>query len=86
MGAIGGSTAKRHRLFSNSRRILSEVDRVAGYLSRADMRMLPGDPLVRKYVDQNGIRRHAGIPGKLKASQQFVSKKTCVSFLVFQDL
>ncbi|CAL1161713.1 unnamed protein product [Cladocopium goreaui] len=71
MGAIGGSTAKRHRLFSNSKRILSEVDRVAGYLSRADMRMLPGDPLVRKYVDQNGIRRHAGIPGKLKASQHY---------------
>ena len=86
MGAIGGSTAKRHRLYSNSRWILSEVERVAGYLSRADMRTLPGDPLVHKYVDQNGIRRHAGIPGKLKNSQQFVSKKYVEIFLLSQDL
>ena len=72
MGAIGGGTAKRHRLWSNCVSILNEVSNRAGYLSRADMLKLPGDALVRKYVDGNGIARHAGIPGKLKKSQSFV--------------
>ena len=73
MGAIGGNTAKRHRLWSNCITILNEVTRQAGYLSRDKMLQLPGEALVRKYVDANGIRRHAGIPGKLKQSQYFDS-------------
>jgi len=71
MGAIGGATAKRHRLWSNCKSLLMEVDRRAGYLSREDMLKLPGGPLVRHYIDQNGKKRHAGIPGKLRDSQHY---------------
>ena len=94
MGAIGGATAKRHRLWSNCKSILMEVDRRAGYLSREDMLKLPGGPLVRHYVDQNGKKRHAGIPGKLRDSQCLViiqhsmvlkisSRNGCWNFLWF---
>ena len=77
MGAIGGATAKRHRLWSNCKSILMEVDRRAGYLSRADMLNLPGGPLVRHYVDPSGRKRHAGIPGKLRDSQYLVIISMC---------
>ena len=69
MGAIGGITAKRHRLWSNSESILSGVMAAGGYMSRTDMLRLPGEPLVRKYTDGAGKLRHAGIPDKLKNSQ-----------------
>ena len=39
------------------------------------MLKLPGDALVRRYRDQQGKLRHAGIPGKLKDSQYSVSKE-----------
>ena len=78
MGAIGGTTAKRHRLWSNDQTILGEVSRAGGYLSRSDMLKLPGEPLVRKYVDARGIKRHAGIPDKLKNSQYWGSSKILV--------
>lgn len=88
MGAIGGATAKRHRLWSNCKSILMEVDRRAGYLSREDMLKLPGGPLVRHYIDQNGKKRHAGIPGKLRDSQYLVHYSTCIGAerLFLQDL
>ena len=57
MGAIGGPTAKRHRLWSNSKPLLDKVSNDAGYLSLDDMLKLPGGPLVRKYKDRNGILR-----------------------------
>ncbi len=69
MGAIGGPTAKRHRLWSNSKPLLDRVNSDAGYLSRDDMLKLPGGPLVKKYKDRNGVLRHAGVPDKLKNSQ-----------------
>ena len=82
MGAIGGTTAKRHRLWSNDQAILGEVSRIGGYLSRSDMLQLPGEPLVRKYVDARGIKRHAGIPDKLKNSQYLGSMKILVGVYV----
>ena len=44
-------------------------------MSRSSMLQLPGEPLVRKYVDARGVQRHAGIPDKLKNSQYSVSIK-----------
>lgn len=64
--------------------ILAGIHEVAGYLSKDDRLKLPGEPLVRKYRDGNGVWRHAGIPGKLKNSQYLVGKKvlTVWNFIV----
>ncbi len=69
MGAMGGPTPKRHRLWSNDRALLDGIVDAAGYLSAAARAALPGDSLVRIYYDHKGNRRHAGIPGRLRNSQ-----------------
>ncbi|CAK9097229.1 unnamed protein product [Durusdinium trenchii] len=48
MGAFQGPTAKRHRLWSNSRSLLQGIFQHGGYMSRAAMQALPGGPLVKK--------------------------------------
>ena len=48
---------------------LGEVFKAAGSMSREAMLQLKGEPLVRKYVDRNGVKRCVGLKDKLKASQ-----------------
>lgn len=69
MGAFQGPTAKRHRLWSNSRSLLQGIFQHGGYMSRAAMQALPGGPLVKKYKDKNGIARCTGLKEKLRQSQ-----------------
>ena len=69
MGAFQGPTAKRHRLWSNSSKLLGGIWQVGGYMSKEAMRALPGGPSVRKYTDRNGVARTVGLKDKLKASQ-----------------
>ena len=47
-------------------------------MSRADMAKLPGrdNPLVKKYLDKAGKRRHVGIAHRLKESQFLVCKQS----------
>ena len=69
MGAFRGPTAKRHRLWSNSAKLLSGIWRTGGQMSREALRSLPGGPLVKKYTDKHGVARTTGLKDKLKASQ-----------------
>lgn len=71
MGAFDGPTPKRHRLWSNSRKLLEGVWEVGGQMTREAMRSLPGGPLVKKYLDKNGVKRCVGLKDKLKSSQPF---------------
>ncbi len=38
-------------------------------MTKQAMAALPGGPLVKKYVDRNGVKRCVGLKEKLKASQ-----------------
>ena len=69
MGAMGGPTPKRHRLWSNDQGLINGIVEAAGFLSATARAALPGDSLVRIYYDHKGNRRHAGIPGRLRNSQ-----------------
>lgn len=76
MGAFQGQTPKRHRLWSNDFKLLEKVAEIGGSMSRADMAKLPGNdnPLVEKYLDKSGKKRHVGIAHRLKESQFLVCK------------
>ena len=70
MGKFNGPTAKRHRLWSNDPGLLEEIHARGGYLSKQERTALKGEPLTKIYTDSKGIKRFAGIPDKLKASQR----------------
>ena len=38
-------------------------------MTREAMRALPGEPLVKKYTDRQGVKRCVGLKEKLKSSQ-----------------
>lgn len=69
MGKFGGPTAKRHRIWSNDQNLLYAIHDEAGSMTKKEMAMLPGGPLVTKYQDRHGLQRCTGIKDKLKASQ-----------------
>ena len=73
MGAFDGPTAKRHRLWSNDKSLLEQIVSRGGTLTKAAMQSLPGKPLVKKYIDKAGRKRHVGIPDRLRQSQQLAS-------------
>ena len=72
MGAFEGPSAKRHRLWSNDRSFLMEIVAHGGYLPKEIMKNLPGKPLVKRYIDKQGKKRHVGIPETLRKSQLLV--------------
>ena len=69
MGAYGGPTAKRHKIWSNCAKLLSGIWEHGGSLSREQLSALPGGHLVKKYTDRLGVKRMVGIKNKLKSSQ-----------------
>lgn len=68
MGKFGKSSPKPHVVWSNDEGMLVMLHQKAGYMSRQEQDAKP-DKLVRKYVDKSGNARRAGIPAKLRASQ-----------------
>ena len=69
MAAFGGGTPKRHRLWSNSKTFLEGIFLQGGSLPRETLKACKGLPLVKKYIDKQGVRRCTGIKDRLKASQ-----------------
>lgn len=51
--------------------LIQNVSTSGGTMTREALRSLPGakEGLVRKYIDKEGRKRHAGVPGRLKGSQ-----------------
>ena len=68
MGRFGGSTPKRHRLWSNDPDLLTSIAGRAGYMSKQEMEQCVFRT-VRKYVDGNGVKRHVGNKEVLRESQ-----------------
>ena len=73
---FNGPTAKRHRLWSNDKKLLDEIVARGGTMTRSAMQLLPGKPLVKKYIDKSGKKRHVGIPDRLRSSQYPGSNRT----------
>ena len=72
MGKFGSCTPKRHVLWSNDAGLIDAIVAEAGYMSRLEQLSLPGEPLVKKYVDKLGVKRRVGKKKFLKASQHLV--------------
>lgn len=60
---------KPHKVWSNDADLLNHIVRGATYTPKTVRVSLGSAPLVRKYTDKHGVRRHAGIRDRLKASQ-----------------
>ena len=72
MGLFGGSSPKRHVLWSNCKTFLQRVTEDKQYMPMAHQKALSAanpKPLVKKTIDKQGRRRHAGIRENLRASQ-----------------
>ena len=67
-------TPKRHRIWCNDRSVVDDIVQEAGYMSRLEMQQCKAAPLVHKYIDSNGIKRHTGVRKNLKQSQRLVCK------------
>ena len=64
------STPKRHQLWSNDEALLLRLSLAAGFLSKADLDMFTGEPLVKKTKRADGTTGFSGNRERLKASQQ----------------
>ena len=73
MGAFEGGTPKRHKLWSNCENLLLAIYERGGTMTKDKMLKLGGKPLVKKYIDKYGRRRHVGIPENLRNSQNLGS-------------
>ena len=79
MGRFGGSTPKRHRLWSNDPDLLTSIAGRAGYMSKQEMEQCVFCT-VRKYVDGNGVKRHVGNKEVLRDSQCLSNFISCIRF------
>ena len=69
MAKYNGPTPKRHWIWSNDESLVNGIIMDAGRMTREEMQRCSGKPLVRKYVDKQGKKRHAGNKEALRASQ-----------------
>ncbi|CAJ1355720.1 unnamed protein product [Effrenium voratum] len=75
MGAFGGPTPKRHRVWSNSKKLVDALNERAGHMSRDEQQKLASSTqLVTKYVDRNGVKRFQGKRDALRASQTYTKQ------------
>ncbi|CAK9088694.1 unnamed protein product [Durusdinium trenchii] len=68
MGLFKGATPKRHRVWTNVRRLAEALSTRAGYMSRAEQTACAGQT-VKKYTDARGVKRCVGLKKELKESQ-----------------
>lgn len=68
MGLFKGATPKRHRVWTNVRRLAEALSTRAGYMSRAEQTACTGQT-VKKYTDARGVKRCVGLKKELKESQ-----------------
>ena len=69
MGKFNPRTPKPHLLWSNDEGLIQSILDEAGTMSREEMKQCTGKPLVNKYTDSKGVKRHVGDKSNLKASQ-----------------
>ena len=74
MACFDGSSAKRHKIWSNDASFIGDIISRGGYLSHTAKSHLASAALVTQRVDpRTGIRTFTGVKKKLKASQILVS-------------
>ena len=73
MGQFAGPTPKRHLIWSNDAVMVNSILEVGGHMTREEMQRCKGAPLVTKYVDKHGVKRHVGNKHVLTASQKLGS-------------
>lgn len=76
------TTPKRHWLWSNDEKLLSELGLAAGHLTAADLSSMEGDPLVKRRKKEDGSTSWSGIKERLHESQRGPKFLARLSFLL----
>ena len=83
MGVFGGSSPKRHRLYSNDHGFLEKLSEKAGYMSRAEQAACPVK-ITKKYRDRSGVLRCQGLKKEMRESACLV--RLCAVTKAFTDI